>query len=51
MITNKQIDRALRFARPVLDSHFDRQKVQTLLDKMKANQSRNRDLKVHEYGH
>ena len=37
MITNKQIDRALRFARPVLDSHFDRQKTQTLLDKMKAD--------------
>ena len=37
MITNKQIDRALRFARPVLDSHFDTQKAQVTLDKMKAN--------------
>lgn len=37
MITNKQIDRALRFARPVLESHFDTQKAQIILAKMKAN--------------
>ena len=37
MITNKQIERALRFAKPVLDAYFDTQKAQDILDKMKSN--------------
>ena len=36
-MTNRQIERAMRFATPVLVSHFDNQKVQAILSAMKIN--------------
>ena len=37
MITNEQMDRASSVAKPVLDSHFDRQQSQEILMRMKFN--------------
>ncbi len=37
MIAQAQIERAIRFATPVVTSHFDNQKAQTILSAMKAN--------------
>ncbi len=37
MITNTQVERAIRFANPVLATRFDQQKVQALLSVMRAN--------------
>jgi L-2-amino-thiazoline-4-carboxylic acid hydrolase len=37
MITDEQIKRALRFAAPVVSSHFDNQKSQVILSNMKTN--------------
>ncbi len=37
MVTNTQIERAIRFATPVVTSRFDDQKAQAILSAMKAN--------------
>jgi len=37
MVENTQIERAIRFASPVVNSYFDKQKAQTILSMMKKN--------------
>jgi len=37
MITNTQIQRAIRFATPIVASRFDNQKTEIIISAMKAN--------------